>query len=56
MSERVAEAVPPQFAHLATTANLSGYDPEQSRLMGQNCILVDEHDKAWGAADKVACE
>ncbi|KAF8525106.1 Isopentenyldiphosphate isomerase [Hysterangium stoloniferum] len=49
-----AAAVPPQFAHLATV-DLSNYDAKQSQLMDEKCILVDEQDKAWGAADKKTC-
>lgn len=37
------------------TINLAGYDPEQSRLMDERCILVDEQDRAIGAADKKTC-
>lgn len=33
----------------------SQYDPEQSRLMDERCILVDEEDRALGAADKKTC-
>lgn len=36
--------------------DLSNYDPEQSRLMDERCILVDEQDRALGAADKKTCE
>ncbi|TFY67439.1 hypothetical protein EVG20_g3941, partial [Dentipellis fragilis] len=32
--------------------DLSSYDAEQSRLMEERCILVDEQDNAIGAADK----
>ncbi|CAK5280528.1 unnamed protein product [Mycena citricolor] len=32
--------------------DLSNYDPEQSRLMDERCILVDEDDNAIGAMDK----
>lgn len=35
--------------------DLSGYDPEQSRLMDERCILVDEDDNAIGAMDKKTC-
>ena len=35
--------------------DLSGYDPEQSRLMDERCILVDEDDTPLGAADKKTC-
>ncbi|EIW64647.1 Isopentenyldiphosphate isomerase [Trametes versicolor FP-101664 SS1] len=36
--------------------DLSGtYDAEQTRLMDERCILVDEDDRALGAADKKTC-
>ncbi|KIJ68467.1 hypothetical protein HYDPIDRAFT_106668 [Hydnomerulius pinastri MD-312] len=35
--------------------DLSGYDAEQSRLMDERCILVDEQDNAIGAMDKKTC-
>lgn len=35
--------------------DLSKYDPEQSRLMDERCILVDEQDNAIGAMDKKTC-
>jgi len=35
--------------------DLSNYDPEQSRLMDEKCILVDEQDNAIGAMDKKTC-
>lgn len=35
--------------------DLSSYDPEQSRLMDERCILVDEQDNAIGAVDKKTC-
>lgn len=38
-----------------TTVDLSDYDPEQSRLMDERCILVDEGDCAIGALDKKTC-
>lgn len=41
-------------AHLASI-DLSNYDAEQSRLMDERCILVDEQDHALGAADKKTC-
>jgi len=37
------------------SVDLSNYDPEQSRLMDECCILVDENDNAIGAADKKTC-
>ncbi|KAG6851071.1 hypothetical protein H0H93_002963 [Arthromyces matolae] len=37
------------------TIDLSRYDPEQSRLMDERCILVDEDDNAIGAMDKKTC-
>jgi isopentenyl-diphosphate delta-isomerase len=39
-----------------TSIDLSTYDPEQSRLMDEKCILVDEQDNAIGAMDKKTCE
>ncbi|KAH9046239.1 putative isopentenyl-diphosphate delta-isomerase [Lactarius hengduanensis] len=41
----------PNFA----TIDLSGYDVEQSRLMDERCIIVDEQDRAIGALDKKTC-
>ena len=38
-----------------SSIDLSKYDPEQSRLMDERCILVDEEDRALGAADKKTC-
>ncbi|KAG6336669.1 hypothetical protein ID866_2416 [Astraeus odoratus] len=35
--------------------DLSNYDREQSRLMDERCILVDEEDNAIGAMDKKTC-
>ncbi|KIK70968.1 hypothetical protein GYMLUDRAFT_33059 [Collybiopsis luxurians FD-317 M1] len=35
--------------------DLSGYDPIQSKLMDERCILVDENDNALGAVDKKTC-
>ncbi|EUC66779.1 isopentenyl-diphosphate delta-isomerase [Rhizoctonia solani AG-3 Rhs1AP] len=37
------------------TIDLSKYDPEQSRLMDERCIVVDENDRAIGALDKKTC-
>jgi isopentenyl-diphosphate delta-isomerase len=37
------------------TIDLSQYDAEQSRLMDERCILVDENDEAIGAMDKKTC-
>ncbi|KAJ2531407.1 isopentenyl-diphosphate delta-isomerase idi1, partial [Coemansia sp. RSA 1933] len=37
------------------TLDLSAYDEEQVRLMGEMCILLDENDKAVGAASKKTC-
>ncbi|CAA7265813.1 unnamed protein product [Cyclocybe aegerita] len=37
------------------TIDLSSYDKEQSRLMDERCILVDEQDNAIGAMDKKTC-
>jgi isopentenyl-diphosphate delta-isomerase len=41
-------------AYLASI-DLSKYDPTQSKLMDERCILVDESDNAIGAADKKTC-
>lgn len=38
------------------SVDLSTYDPEQSRLMDERCILVDEQDNAIGAVDKKTCK
>lgn len=38
-----------------STIDLSQYDAEQSRLMDERCILIDEDDTALGAADKKTC-
>jgi hypothetical protein len=38
------------------TIDLSGYDEEQSKLMSERCILVDEQDNAIGAVDKKTCK
>ncbi|KAK0208223.1 Isopentenyldiphosphate isomerase [Desarmillaria ectypa] len=35
--------------------DLTNYDPEQSKLMDERCILVDEEDNAIGAMDKKTC-
>jgi isopentenyl-diphosphate delta-isomerase len=37
------------------TIDLSGYDVEQSRLMDERCIVVDEQDRPIGALDKKTC-
>jgi len=37
------------------SVDLSSYDPEQSKLMSERCILVDEQDNAIGAMDKKTC-
>lgn len=37
------------------TIDLSKYDPEQSKLMDERCIVVDENDRALGALDKKTC-
>jgi isopentenyl-diphosphate delta-isomerase len=47
-------AVTAAKAYLASI-DLSGYDAEQSRLMAERCILVDEQDNAIGAVDKKTC-
>lgn len=47
----VANNIPPELA----TIDLSAYDPEQSKLMEERCILVDAQDRAYGAGDKKTC-
>lgn len=37
------------------TIDLSTYDAEQSRLMDERCIVVDEQDNVIGALDKKTC-
>jgi len=51
MAAAVAHNVPAGLA----TIDLSSYDPEQSKLMEERCILVDEHDNAYGSGDKKTC-
>lgn len=38
------------------TIDLSQYDPEQSKLMDERCIVVDENDVVLGALDKKTCK
>ena len=47
----VANNIPSELA----TIDLSAYDPEQSKLMEERCILVDAQDTAYGAGDKKTC-
>jgi len=47
----VANNLPSELA----TVDLSAYDPEQSKLMEERCILVDAQDRAYGAGDKKTC-
>lgn len=47
----VANNLPSELA----TIDLSAYDPEQSKLMEERCILVDAQDRAYGAGDKKTC-
>ena len=47
----VSKNLPPNLA----TVDLSAYDPEQSKLMEERCILVDAEDRAYGASDKKTC-
>jgi isopentenyl-diphosphate Delta-isomerase len=44
-----------QVPSALASIDLSGYDPEQSKLMEERCILVDEQDRAYGCADKKTC-
>lgn len=52
MSSRAVEA---SRAVLKSIDLSAGYDAEQTRLMDERCILVDEEDNALGAADKKTC-
>jgi hypothetical protein len=45
----------PQLPQSLATIDLSGYDAEQSKLMEERCILVDEQDNAYGSGDKKTC-
>jgi isopentenyl-diphosphate delta-isomerase len=38
-----------------SSIELANYDAEQSKLMNERCILVDEDDNILGAADKKTC-
>ncbi|KZP31370.1 Isopentenyldiphosphate isomerase [Athelia psychrophila] len=51
MTSRATQAAQAAMA----TVDLSNYDPEQSKLMDERCILVDENDNAIGAMDKKTC-
>lgn len=44
------------YRAILSTIDLSKYDPEQSRLMDERCILIDEQDRPLGAADKKTCK
>jgi hypothetical protein len=50
----ISPAVAAARATLASI-DLANYDAEQSRLMEERCIVVDEADNALGAADKKTC-
>jgi len=51
------EPIASSTAHRGNLASidLSEYDPEQSKLMDERCIVVDENDVAIGALDKKTC-
>jgi hypothetical protein len=60
------QSISPILIHMTVTASssaqaafatidLSGYDAEQSRLMDERCIVVDEQDRPIGALDKKTC-
>ena len=51
MAATIAQSAQEPFA----TIDLSDYDAEQSRLMDERCIIVDEQDNAIGALDKKTC-
>ncbi|KAH8312037.1 hypothetical protein KR044_009082 [Drosophila immigrans] len=44
-----------EAAAAAATAALESHDPLQALAMKEQCILVDENDKATGAASKAVC-
>lgn len=52
MTSRAVEASRAVLKSIDLSAD---YDPEQTRLMDERCILVDEDDRALGAADKKTC-
>jgi len=51
MSSVITEPSTVQLASI----DLAGYDPEQSRLMEERCILVDDQDRVVGSSDKKTC-
>lgn len=57
LSETTPMPSPAVLAARAALSNvdLTNYDPQQSRMMEERCILVDEQDNAIGAADKKTC-
>ena len=54
-STMAAVAVAKNLPSELVTIDLSTYDPEQSKLMEERCILVDAQDRAYGASDKKTC-
>lgn len=54
-SNMAAVAVAKNLPSGLATIDLSTYDPEQSKLMEERCILVDAQDRAYGAGDKKTC-
>ena len=54
-SDMAAVAVAKNLPSELATIDLSDYDPEQSKLMEERCILVDVQDNAYGAGDKKTC-
>lgn len=54
-SDMAAVAVAKNLPRELATIDLSAYDPEQSKLMEERCILVDAQDRAYGAGDKKTC-
>ncbi|THH03830.1 hypothetical protein EW145_g5974 [Phellinidium pouzarii] len=55
MSQTSSAMAPALSAAVLASIDLAGYDAEQSRLMDERCILVDEQDQPVGAADKKTC-
>ena len=54
-SDMAAVSVAQKLPSGLATIDLSAYDPEQSKLMEERCILVDDQDRAYGAGDKKTC-
>ena len=62
-AENVSELFPEVNTRLASShrvaisdADLQGYDEEQTRLMEEVCIVLDENDVPIGSASKKVCK